>query len=891
MITRRRSLWQKIAASATGLFLFTILLTLQARSQVQFRTPGNDSIKVVQILNSETYRFQKLNDSIELTVLVGNVKIKQEKTLIYCDSLIMNPHDNYIECFGHAHINDNDSVNIYSDYLKYEVDKKMVHFLKNVTLTDGKGVLTTQELQYDMANKIGTYENGGKIVNKETVLTSDKATYFELSKDVHFHDHVIMQDPQYDLSADSLLYNTETQIATFITETFIKFKDSTQRTVRTRDGFYNLKTKKAQFGKRPFITDGSKQLTGDSVEFDDSTGISTAVGNAIFKDTTQGVTLYANYMISNKKRNTFLATQRPLMALKQDKDSLYVTADTLASGRLMDFETDQRRIAHDDSLHRIYIDSVEKVQADSLHKLTVARRSADSLLAIRDSLNNIGDHSDSLRAGVADSLGRIGLDSLYHERDSLGRGYDSLRLQHDSLRREQDSLRRAHGDTTGLKGAPTDSLTAKRLKAAADSAARPLTRKEQKQKQRLAKEKEQAKIKAIKDSIADVKYDLQMKQRAYKDSVRNAQEDEKLRQREKADSIRRQTTIENFRARNRAADSIRRLAYADSLKKTGLSDSAVNFILDSANRRRRADSTALEDARKARIAAFKDTSLKKQQPILTHEDSLALIPTTDTSLRYITGYHHVRIFSDSLQAVADSMYYSTKDSLFRLFYSPVAWGSGNYQISGDTMFVYTKNKKAKRLYVFENALSINREASNFYNQLKGTTINCFFLDGEIDFIRAKGNAESIYYIKDDKKAYTGTNKAHADVIDMVFAPKLDSLGKPALDSAGKSKGKELNRVILRNDAEGSMIPIRRVNPDDMRLRGFKWLEDKRPKSKQELFDEIKKKGKYEDDDLPPYDPTALPPTPRGGMPKVLVTPQTIQKPATPTTPAKPKKKP
>ncbi|HTI90623.1 MAG TPA: OstA-like protein [Puia sp.] len=884
MINRRRSTGLRpVLACATGLFLFTILLSLQARSQVQFRTPGNDSIKVVQILNSETYRFQKVNDSVELTVLVGNVKIKQEKTLIYCDSLIMNPHDNYIECFGHAHINDNDSVNIYSDYLKYEVDKKMVHFLKNVTLTDGKGTLTTQELQYDMAGKIGTYENGGKIVNKETVLTSDKATYFELSKDVHFHDHVIMQDPQYDLSADSLLYNTETQIATFITETFIKFKDSSQRTVRTREGFYNLKTKKAQFGKRPFITDGSKQLTGDDVQFDDSTGISTAIGNAIFKDTTQGVTLYANYMISNKKRNTFLATQRPLMALKQDKDSLYVTADTLASGRLMDFESDQRRIAHDDSLHRIYIDSVEKVQADSLHKLTILRRKADSLQAIKDSLNNIGDHSDSLRAGVADSLGKIGLDSLHRERDSLGREYDSLHYR-------QDSIRRAHGDTTGLKG--VDSLTAKRLKAAADSAARPLTRKEQKQRDRLAKEKAEAKIKAIKDSIADVKYDLQMKQRAYKDSVRNAQEDEKLRQREKADSIRRATTIENFRARNRAADSVRRLAYIDSLKKTGMSDSAVNFILDSANRRRRADSIALDDARKARIAAFNDTINRKKDPvILSHEDSLALIPTTDTSLRYITGYHHVRIFSDSLQAVADSMYYSTKDSLFRLFYSPVAWGSGNYQITGDTMFVYTKNKKAKRLYVFENALSINREASNFYNQLKGTTINCFFLDGEIDFIRAKGNAESIYYIKDEKKAYTGTNKAHADVIDMVFAPKLDSLGKPALDSAGKSKGKELNRVILRNDAEGSMIPIRRVNPDDMRLRGFKWLEDKRPKSKQELFDEIKKKGKYEDDDLPVYDPTALPPTPRGGMPKVLVTPQTIQKPAAPTTPPKTKKKP
>src|ERR1700754_3671588 len=115
---RMRTGLRSLLAGVIALFLFT----LQARSQVQFRTPGNDSIKVVEILNSESYHFQMVNDSIELTVLVGNVKIKQEKTIIYCDSLIMNPHDNYIECFGHAHINDNDSVNIYSDYLKYEVD-------------------------------------------------------------------------------------------------------------------------------------------------------------------------------------------------------------------------------------------------------------------------------------------------------------------------------------------------------------------------------------------------------------------------------------------------------------------------------------------------------------------------------------------------------------------------------------------------------------------------------------------------------------------------------------------------------------------------------------------------------------------------------------------------
>ena len=93
-----------------------------------------------------------------------------------------------------------------------------------------------------------------------------------------------------------------------------------------------------------------------------------------------------------------------------------------------------------------------------------------------------------------------------------------------------------------------------------------------------------------------------------------------------------------------------------------------------------------------------------------YADSIAHLPPTDSTLRYIIGFHHVCIYSDSLQAVSDSLYYSTKDSIFRLFYNPVAWGSGHYQITGDTMYVYTKNKKADRLYVFENALTINKVA-------------------------------------------------------------------------------------------------------------------------------------------------------------------------------------
>ena len=70
--------------------------------------------------------------------------------------------------------------------------------------------------------------------------------------------------------------------------------------------------------------------------------------------------------------------------------------------------------------------------------------------------------------------------------------------------------------------------------------------------------------------------------------------------------------------------------------------------------------------------------------------------------RYFEAFRHVRVFSDSLQAVCDSMFYSFKDSVFRLYDDPVVWSNEN-QVTGDTILLFTKNKKADRMQVFKNS--------------------------------------------------------------------------------------------------------------------------------------------------------------------------------------------
>jgi hypothetical protein len=191
-------------------------------------------------------------------------------------------------------------------------------------------------------------------------------------------------------------------------------------------------------------------------------------------------------------------------------------------------------------------------------------------------------------------------------------------------------------------------------------------------------------------------------------------------------------------------------------------------------------------------------------------------PADSNRNRFFEAYFNVRIFSDSLQAVGDSLFYSFKDSAFRLFKNPIIWAQEN-QIIGDTIYLFTENKKPKRFYAFENALAINKADKDLYNQVKGNTMNGFFKNGNIETFRAKGSAENIYYTADEGGGFIGVNRSTSDVIDVTF------------------KDRKPYKVVFRNNLQGTLSPIRQVNNAEMKVRGFKWFDNRRPKSKFELF--------------------------------------------------------
>lgn len=345
--------------------------------------PTADSTRKIEILGARHLRQTELPNGDVLRTLAGNARVRQGNTYLSGDSIVLNNTTGIMEVFGNVHINDADTVNTYAQYLKYVGNERQAYLKKGVKLTDGKGTLFTDDLEYNVTTGIATYKNGGRVLNGSTTLTSRSAIYYSDTKDVYFKENVQLKDPKYDIAADSLMYNTEFRTAHFIAPTAIQ---SESGNIFTRSGYYNLESGEAVFYDQSVLKDSVRSATGRSIAIDEKTGIVNIEGNGKVVDSANQVILLGGQIFIDQKKNTFLGTRKPVMILYRDNDSTYIAADTLFSGVKLRDTVITRKLTTTDTLD---INSEQTHKADSIRFFEAfhhVRIFNDSLQAVCDSL-------------------------------------------------------------------------------------------------------------------------------------------------------------------------------------------------------------------------------------------------------------------------------------------------------------------------------------------------------------------------------------------------------------------------------------------------------------------------------------------------------------------------
>ncbi|NJM26139.1 MAG: hypothetical protein HC859_12270 [Bacteroidia bacterium] len=191
-------------------------------------------------------------------------------------------------------------------------------------------------------------------------------------------------------------------------------------------------------------------------------------------------------------------------------------------------------------------------------------------------------------------------------------------------------------------------------------------------------------------------------------------------------------------------------------------------------------------------------------------DTLVSIDNEDPAKKRLLAYHHVKIYKSDLQGVADSVEYRAPDSTIYFYQHPVLWSQGN-QMTADSISMLIENNTVSRIFLVANAFVISQDTLVNYNQIKGRDMTAEVKQGKINRVYVDGNAESLYFVLDEKTmAFTGMNKMVCSSILIRF------------------KDGQVDNMTSYQQPDAHFIPPHELGKDQRALKGFTWLNDKRP---------------------------------------------------------------
>lgn len=306
----------RVGKVTIGYFLFLCFSIVSLQGNAQQKA-------VIKIRHSDFGRMEK--DGTYR--LIGNVKLEHNDMLMTCDSLYQYPDSNYIEAFGRVHVVQNDTLNLWGDFMTYNGNTELARVRSHVVMQDPEITLTTDSLDYDAGKRVGHYFNRGTIKDDANTLISDIGYYYVPANELYFRDSVKVYSPEYTTYSDTLKYQTETKVITLLGPTTI-YGDN--RTLYSEEGWYNSLNSHAELYKNNRISYNSYLGRADTLVVDSLSGTAVMRQNIHLYDTINRVIVEGQYGEVLKNNDRAFVEGRALMTLVGQNDSLFIHGDTLS---------------------------------------------------------------------------------------------------------------------------------------------------------------------------------------------------------------------------------------------------------------------------------------------------------------------------------------------------------------------------------------------------------------------------------------------------------------------------------------------------------------------------------------------------------------------------------
>ena len=304
------------------LLLFVLVFAVPAVAQTQ---PDANSIQVES-------PFTTVNEAqfpgaiIYLRNTGEQVFVNHRGIEMYCDKAVFYKNSNFIKAIGNVRMNQGDTIQMNSKYAEYNGNSQLAFASGSVNMRSPESTLQTDTLYFDRAKQQAYYRSGGTVRDTASTLKSRVGRYFMKDKKYQFLSNVVVTNPQYVINSNHLNFYSDTGYAYMYGPSTITGKASK---VYCERGFYDTRADQGYFVKNSSIDYNDRNVRGDSLYFNRGRNFASAVNNIVITDTINNSVIKGDYAEVYRNKDSVFITKRAVAISVQDKDSVYIHADTL----------------------------------------------------------------------------------------------------------------------------------------------------------------------------------------------------------------------------------------------------------------------------------------------------------------------------------------------------------------------------------------------------------------------------------------------------------------------------------------------------------------------------------------------------------------------------------
>ncbi len=189
----------------------------------------------------------------------------------------------------------------------------------------------------------------------------------------------------------------------------------------------------------------------------------------------------------------------------------------------------------------------------------------------------------------------------------------------------------------------------------------------------------------------------------------------------------------------------------------------------------------------------------------------------DSTFRQVLGNRNIRYYREDLQGRCDSLFFSTQDSILRMFGQNLMW-SDLHQVSSDSAYLHLLNRKPSVMNLYGAPfIASSEDTMDYFNQIKGVQIDVFFDDSShLEHVEVLEDANAIYYVKDGDDYIGGNKVASRNMYIYVVDNKAES-------------------ILFTPNSNGVLSPIEDILPEKFNFVEFNWQDALRPKDRTDIL--------------------------------------------------------